>query len=131
MDWISKARFLRGMIEKAAASLPDEDAVEAVELFPRWEVGVTYMPKDRVRHEDQLYECIQEHTSQDDWHPDIVPALWKRVAEPGEIPEWVQPAGAHDAYNLGDKVRHNGKIWISDIDANVWEPGVAGWSVVA
>ena len=131
MDWISKARFLRGMIEKAAASLPDEDAIEAVELFPRWEVGVTYMPKDRVRHGDQLYECIQEHTSQDDWHPDIVPALWKRVAEPGEIPEWVQPAGAHDAYAKGDKVKHNGKIWISDIDANVWEPGVAGWSVVA
>lgn len=30
-------------------------------------------------------------------------------------------------YTKGDKVTHNGKTWISDIDNNVWEPGVYGW----
>ena len=130
MSWSERARFLRAMIEQAVASLSDEDALEAVELFPKWQTGVTYILKDRVRYDGILYECIQEHTSQDDWHPDIVPALWKRVAEPGEIPEWVQPAGAHDAYNLGDKVRHNGSIWQSTINANVYEPGVYGWDLV-
>lgn len=53
------------------------------------------------------------------------PALWTEVAKPGEIPVWRQPTGAQDAYNTGDKVRHDGT---SDIDANVWEPGVYGWS---
>ena len=130
MSWSERARFLRAMIEQAVASLSDEDALEAVELFPKWQTGVTYVPKDRVRYDGILYECIQEHTSQDDWHPDIVPALWKRVAEPGEIPEWVQPTGAHDAYGLGDKVRHNGSIWQSTINANVYEPGVYGWDLV-
>ena len=130
MSWSERARFLRAMIEQAVASLSDEDALEAVELFPKWQTGVTYVPKDRVRYDGILYECIQEHTSQDDWHPDIVPALWKRVAEPGEIPEWVQPAGAHDAYSIGDKVRHNGSIWQSTINANVYEPGVYGWDLV-
>lgn len=130
MNWSERARFLRAMIEQAVASLSDEDALEAVELFPKWQTGVTYVIKDRVRYDGILYECIQEHTSQNDWHPDIVPALWKRVAEPGEIPEWVQPAGAHDAYNLGDKVRHNGSIWQSTINANVYEPGVYGWDLV-
>ena len=130
MSWSERARFLRAMIEQAVASLSDEDALEAVELFPKWQTGVTYILKDRVRYDGILYECIQEHTSQDDWHPDIVPALWKRVAEPGEIPEWVQPAGAHDAYSIGDKVRHNGSIWQSTINANVYEPGVYGWDLV-
>lgn len=42
--------------------------------------------------------------------------------------EWVQPTGAHDAYTKGKRVAHLGKIWISDVDSNVWEPGVYGWT---
>ena len=41
--------------------------------------------------------------------------------------EWVQPLGAHDAYPLDWVVIHNGKTWVSLVDANVWEPGVSGW----
>ena len=44
-----------------------------------------------------------------------------------EIPAWVQPTGAQDAYQSGDKVKHNSKAWISNVDNNVWEPGVYGW----
>ena len=40
---------------------------------------------------------------------------------------WVQPQGSADAYMKGDKVSHNGKHWVSDIDNNVWEAGVYGW----
>ena len=49
--------------------------------------------------------------------------------EPGEIPEFVQPTGAHDAYHVGDKVTYNGKVYQSLIDGNVWAPDVypAGW----
>lgn len=47
-----------------------------------------------------------------------------------EYPEWVQPTGAHDAYDQGAKVSHNGKKWTSDVSANVWEPGVYGWTEV-
>ena len=57
---------------------------------------------------------------------DATPALWV-VVSIDEYPEWVQPTGAHDAYNIGDKVTHNGKTWVSDVDNNVWEPGVYGW----
>lgn len=45
-----------------------------------------------------------------------------------EFPEWVQPLGAHDAYSKGAKVSHNGEKWTSDVDSNVWEPGVYGWT---
>lgn len=42
---------------------------------------------------------------------------------------WVQPTtGAQDAYSAGDEVTHGGKTWVSDVDGNVWEPGVYGWT---
>jgi len=58
---------------------------------------------------------------------------WDEVApdEPvNEWPDWVQPQGAHDAYLLGAKVTHNGQRWINTgSNANVWAPGVFGWTV--
>lgn len=124
-----KAMFLRRMIEKAAVSLRDEDALEAVELFPKWEPDTSYLADERIRHEQVLYRCVQAHTSQTGWEPPNVPALWT-VVSLDEWPEWIQPMGAADAYSAGDKVSHNGKHWISDVDANVWEPGVYGWDEV-
>jgi hypothetical protein len=70
---------------------------------------------------------VQAHTTQADWTPDITPAMWV-VVSLDEWPEWVQPIGAQDAYAKDAKVSHNDKHWISDVDANVWEPSVYGWS---
>ena len=48
----------------------------------------------------------------------------------GDVPEWIQPTGAHDAYKLGAKVKYNGKVYVSTVDNNVWAPGVYGWNLV-
>ena len=126
---------LREMLHKASASLPDEDALEAVELFPLWAAGIDYDADIRVRYEDRLYRCVQAHTSQIGWEPPAVPALWTEVAKPGEIPVWKQPTGAQDAYNTGDLVLYpdaDGPVYRSTIDNNVWSPEAypAGWEVV-
>ena len=123
---------LREMMHKAVTSLGDEDALEAKELFPNWKPDTTYERGIRVRYGDDLYRCEQSHTSQADWTPDMVKALWTVVAEPGEIPVWVQPTGVQDSYMMYDKVYYPNKgdtIYISDVDNNVWQPGVYGWSV--
>lgn len=122
-----KARVLRRLIEQAAVTLNDEEALEGVELFPVWKTETAYGLNDRVQHEDVLYKCVQAHTSQSDWTPDVTPALWTRVSIE-EWPDWIQPTGAQDAYAEGDKVSHSEKHWISDVDVNVWEPGVYGWT---
>ena len=125
-----KARELRRMIEKAAASLTDEDASEAVELFPEWKTDTAYTLDFRVRYDGTLYKCVQAHTSQADWTPPTTPALWTEVAEPGTIPVWKQPTGAQDAYMTGDKVHYpdeTGAVYESTMDYNVYEPGVFGW----
>lgn len=125
------ARKLRAMIEKASLSLTDEDALQAVELYPAWQTGTAYTVDERIRYNSTLYRCVQSHTSQADWTPDATPALWT-VVSLDEWPEWVQPTGAQDAYAKGDKVSHSGKHWISEVDGNVWEPGIYGnlWSEV-
>ena len=128
MTYIERARALRHYIEKAAISLTDEDALQAVELFPQWVVEHAYVVGERLQYNGVLYRVIQAHTSQADWTPDITPALFV-VVSLDEWPEFVQPTGVHDAYNKGDKVTFNGKHYISLIDANVYSPAVypAGW----
>ena len=123
-----KARLLRKLIERMSAELPDSDAFDAAELFPMWALK-DYAVGDRVQYNGTLYKCLQSHTAQADWAPDTAVSLWVKVDDPSiEWPEWRQPTGAQDAYAMGDKVSHNGKHWISDVDSNVWEPGVYGWS---
>ena len=112
--------------------IDDITASEHVDLFEAWVTSKAYTVGKIVSHNGLLYRCVQAHTSQADWTPDLTPALWTRIADPTvEYPEWSQPLGAHDAYPLGAKVSHNGKKWVSDVASNVWEPGVYGWSEVA
>lgn len=128
-----KARALRPLIEKAAASLDDSDALDGVELFPVWQIDTAYTLGERVRYGGKLYRCEQPHTSQDGWEPPNVPALWTEVAKPGEIPVWKQPTGAQDAYAKGDKVwypKQGDDVYVSLIDANVYAPGVYGWDLI-
>lgn len=130
----AKAYALRAMIEKASAGLDDQDALEAVELFPAWKPDTHYEAPIRVRDPEDglLYRLIPAtHDSQADWPPHLVPAIWRRVDDPGEEwPEWRQPISAEDAYPAGARVSHSGKHWTSDLDNNVWEPGVYGWTEV-
>ena len=122
-----EALAYRRTIENAAALQTDEAALENIYLYPAWKPGIDVKVDKRYRYEDTLYKCVQSHKTQVDWTPDKTPALWTEVSL-DEWPEWKQPVGASDASAQGDKVSHNEKHWISDVDANAWEPGVYGWS---
>lgn len=126
----NKTMKLRAFIEKASVSLADEDALEAVELFPAWAADTEYTLNQRIRYADKLYKCVQAHTSQADWTPPDTPALWTEVPKPGEIPVWRQPTGAQDAYMTGDKVHYpdkDGPVYRSIMDYNTYAPDVYGW----
>lgn len=127
----AKAYKLRELIVKAAASLEDSDALGGIELFNEWETDTEYAKDDRIRYNGTLYKCLQAHTSQSTWTPADAPSLWAQVLipDPEVIPEWTQPESTNP-YMKGDKVKHNGKTWICDIDNNVWEPGVYGWTEI-
>lgn len=110
----------------------DTTALRMVEFYPEWAAGVTYTAAYKVQRSGNLWRCLQNHTSQDGWEPESAPSLWAKVLIPDEtvVQEWEQPDSTNP-YRAGDKVSHNGKTWVSDIDNNVWEPGVYGWSEVS
>ncbi len=118
----------RKKIEDTSKILDDSSALERIELFPLWQIGINVTAGERYRYKDVLYRVIQSHKTQSDWTPDIVPALFA-VVSVEEWPEWVAPTGAHDAYNIGDKVTFEGEHYISLINSNIWSPAVypAGW----
>ena len=127
------ALHLRALMEQTATTLTDEEALTGIELFPLWKVDTAYALNDRIRYESKLYKCVQSHTSQSNWTPDVTPALWTEVAKPGEIPVWKQPTGVQDSYMMGDKVHYptaNDAIYESTMDYNVYAPDVTGWVVV-
>ena len=114
--------------------LPDAVAFTMPQIYDEWDPNSKeYVGKDKatsekpaaiVRRNEKLYRCLQSHTLQENWKPETSPSLWVEIANPAlEWPEWKQPTGAHDAYDLNAKVSHNGKKWISQIAANTVEPG--------
>lgn len=79
------------------------------------------------------------------WSPDVYPSGWKLVEEsggeqggeteqpePSGAPEFVQPTGAHDAYNTGDRVTYGGKVYESTMDGNAYSPDAypQGWKMI-
>ena len=132
MSYLTNAQKLRTAINDVGAMLTDEQALIVSAIYLPWsDERVNYALNDRVLYNKVLYKCITAHTSQATWTPTDAPSLWTKVLipTPSVIPEWEQPSSTNP-YSKGDKVKHNGKIWISDIDNNVWEPGVYGWTEV-
>ena len=120
---------LAAAITAMRGTATDEAALQGIALYPYWKKDIAVATNARYQYNGKLYRVVQAHTTQSDWQPDVTPALWVKVSL-DEWPEWVQPTGAHDAYAKGAKVTHNSKKWTSDVDANVWEPGVYGWTEV-
>lgn len=133
MTLLELARKLRPYIEKAAMSLSEEDALEAVPLFPNWRPDAAYLVDDKVQYEGILYKCLQSHSAQDAWTPVAAPSLWAKVLipDPNVIPEWEQPDSTNP-YMRGDRVSFEGKVYESTIDSNIWSPAAypAGWQEI-
>ena len=116
----------------------DTTALENQAIYPMWNaesVSYTLGIKAQAFDADNniwLYKCVQAHTSQSDWKPYLVPALWTKIAPAGEVYKFVQPTGTQDAYQIGDRVwfvEVNDDIYKSVIVDNVWSPVTypAGW----
>ena len=139
MNKLQMAEQFRKAVQLFAASLGDEQAMEVATIYDPWKEGKAYSVGEFVTYgenavgDPQLYKVAQAHTSQADWTPDAVPALFVAIGldEKG-YPVWSKPTGAHDAYNTGDVVDYNGTLYRSLIDGNIYSPDEypAGWEVV-
>ena len=135
---MNKAR-IRAFVDAVLAlrdTVTDEQALAVPALYPEWKTDVVYTIGQRLLYGDVLYKVLQGHTSQADWAPNVAVSLYAKVlvADDGTVLAWVQPDSTN-AYMKGDKVLHNGKVWDSLMDNNVWEPDTVGtetlWREVA
>ena len=106
--------------------LTPAQALENRQMFDDWSVriGTQAATGEYLRYEDGLYRVQQEHPIQAHQPPSVhTAALYTRVQEPGAGPEpWVQG----QSYDKDVEAIHNGGVWLSGVDNNVWEPGAAG-----
>ena len=85
-------------------------------------------PKDwTVTHDGKTWVSL---TPANVWEPGV--SGWREVVEEGATPEWVQPTGAHDAYQTGEHVMFEGAEYVSLIDGNTWSPTAypQGWEKI-
>ncbi len=124
----AQAKQLRQLLLKQADSLSDNEIVNVPAFVEKWKAGISYEMGKRLSYNNTVYKVLQAHTSQKDWLPDQTASLYAKVLIPdaNKIPEWEQPESTNP-YMFGDKVMHQNKIWVSEVDNNVWEPGVYGW----
>ena len=126
--------IMKLIIKQAKQVTDDVEALSIQVLYEQWDdqIGKTLKVGEYINYDGILYKVLQEHTVQEEWKPDVSTSLFAKVlVDPtGEtILEWEQP-NSTNPYMKGDKVTHNGITYVCDINNNVWEPGVYGWSVV-
>jgi hypothetical protein len=128
-----KARALRPLIEKAAASLPDKDASTSAELFPRMKYdGSLIEYQTRINWQGRIKKAAANLYDTEMNDPDHAPNLWTDIQYRDGyriIPEVISAADAFSKDEIGwwgdDKYR-------SKQDGNVWTPAVypAAWELV-
>lgn len=133
---LQKAEQFRKAVQFFAQSLSDDAAMEIATVFPEYEVGKAYKANEMFVYglndvgDPQLFRVVQAHTSQSDWKPGETASLYSAIGlNASGYPLYSQPTGAHDAYNKGDIVDYNGKLYESVVDSNVYSPEIypAGW----
>lgn len=130
MDRMQIAEQFRKALQMFAASLTAEQAMEVATVYDSWVADKAYKAGEYFTYgvngvgDPQLYKVVQDHISQLEWLPDQTPSLYEPIGLDDEgYPIWAQPSGAHDAYNTGDIVDHEGTLYESQIDGNTTVPG--------
>ena len=135
----SEALAFRRKIEKAASTQTDEDALESIDLYPKWEdklpkpgqlQGEKVEAGKRLQDRGKLWKVLQTHYVQADRRPGSVPALFAEVSvdEWPEIPEVIT---AENPWMAGMKGTWKGQHYICVLDNTVWNPDVypAAWQL--
>lgn len=122
---LKDASALRAVIETAVVSLDDETAATVPSLFTPWTVGEAVSVGDRRYYAPKLYKVVQAHTTQADWTPDVTPALWAVVGDPGQAGTIDDPItaarGMEYEYGLYYFDPEDGKVYLCQREGE--EPG--------
>ena len=108
--------------------LPRQQAISVSTFYNEWSGKRVEYEKDQyVQYNDDLYHVELNHTSQDDWTPDVSPSLYTRFRlDVDGIRIWETPTHSENAFDTGEKCHYpdaGDTIYISKIDGNTTVPG--------
>ena len=133
MTYIEQARKLRPLMVKAAQSLDDKDASEAVELFGGMQyAGRLISAGTRINWHGTLKQAAVDLWDEEQNNPDNAPTLWQDIAYRDGIRIIPAIITAGEAFAKGELGWWNDAVYESLIEANVYTPDAypAGWSLV-
>lgn len=123
--------------------MTQEEREVLISQFRTVTTGDTVRPDEVVNIDGKLYRMVQPSpiTIHDaSWlsDPSLFTDFINPTVDPGTgeevvvVDPYVQPTGAHDAYQMGDVVSFEGAIYESTMDGNIWSPTAypAGWILV-
>ena len=116
-DILQQAQAIRASMDAAVIVLTDEQAAKSPRLYPTWAVGLAVKAGDRLYYSgtDRLYKVVSDHTTQSDWTPDAVPALYTviDVAHAGTQDDPVSAErGMEYVYGLYYTDSEDGKLYL-------------------
>lgn len=118
---LEKARVYRKLIEKAVQSLEDNDALECVTLYEKWNgEGVEYKEGKKLQYHGKLYKTKQTHISQPDWTPDVATSLYDVINETnaGTLEDPI-PYSAGMVLENGKYYSEDGIVYLCDRDTGI------------
>lgn len=104
-----------------------------VDVHHDWTPGQWLTRGHTTKYNDKVYRIIQSHRAVTGSEPGVANSLFRPVPViyPGETyPRWnsIGVLDSENNWDLGDRVTWQGQQWESDIDNNIYEPGVSSWT---
>lgn len=130
-----KARQLRPFIIKAAASLDDKDASEAVELYDKYpnDGSVLIQNGTRINWNGDLYRAAVDLWASEQNNPDNAPTLWEKVMYRKGIRVIPEVITAGLSFSQGERGWWGNDLYESLYDNNVNNPErwPQGWTLIS
>jgi len=116
-------------------TLPEEKILEHPEVFEDWKADTAYKIGQIRQSDGELFRCRQAHTSQEIYPPKIIPALWEKIAKPGEYREIKDNMDSTEAFHFEEIGWYQTKdnLWRSKFEGNAYTPVTYpnGWEHVS
>lgn len=101
--------------------LTKEEALQVKHRYPEWSTGLDVKVGEKYQYQDELWEVVQEHTTQLGWEPSLETAsLWKRIDEEhaGTLEDPIPYAAPMELFN-GKYYIENEIIYLCNRDSGI------------
>lgn len=124
-------RMNQNLIAVEYANLWGGGIINNVQVYRQWIAGEYYQQFERFKYEDEIFYAIKGHNAVAHILPTVLSEYRKaRIPSFGnDYVTWNQPIDQFDSFQIGEKVLYGGIQYESEIENNIYEPGVVASNI--